>query len=48
MEDRLISEVPALSCSLRLALLVLAGLPAAAGRAVILTLVAFGALLVPC
>ena len=46
MEDRLISEVPTLSCSLRLAL-VLAGRPAAAGPAVPLKLVAFGALLVP-
>ena len=41
-------EVPTLSCSLRLARLVLAGLPAAAGRAVPLKLVALGTLLVPC
>jgi hypothetical protein len=40
-------EVPTLSCSPRLALVVLAGLPAAAGLAVLLKLVALGTLLVP-
>ena len=40
-------EVPTLSCSLRLAPRVLAGLPAAAVPAVPQKLVAFGTLLVP-